>query len=52
MKFIRVTIILLFNIFSIVQLQSQNNQSGVVVDEIIGRIAVYYTHLRAHEHEA
>ncbi len=26
MKFIRVTIILLFNIFSIVQLQSQNNQ--------------------------
>ena len=41
MKFIRVTIILLFNIFSIVQLQSQNNQSGVVVDEIIGRIDDY-----------
>ena len=41
MKFIRVTIILLFNIFSIVQLQSQKNQSGVVVDEIIGRIDDY-----------
>ena len=41
MKFIRVTIILLFNIFSIVQLQSQNNKSGVVVDEIIGRIDDY-----------
>ena len=41
MKFIRVTIILLFNIFSIVQLQSQNNQSGVIVDEIIGRIDDY-----------
>ena len=41
MKFIRVTIILLFNIFSIVQLQSQNIQSGVVVDEIIGRIDDY-----------
>ena len=41
MKFIRVLIILLLNIFSIVQLQSQKNQSGVVVDEIIGRIDDY-----------